>query len=795
MYKFNLKNKEEKIKANALMLANFSFPFLVFIFLISFSSAELQLGLDGASEEIGVNFHPETPINYSLIPTVNATEWWITSIGALDSVDAVQHNNVGGVLTIDESWFTSLWNTIFGTKTTDNLTEGSINLYDNQSWNETYADTLYAQYQFTNNNFNGSGNFTTTGWIGIGTATPTMALDIYNGEVNITGNNAYLPNVDAFNVFTIRGGDGNFSGHGANISLTTGSGGDASVLPTFGGDGGDFELTTGAGGIGDEGDDDDGSGGDIELTTGACGDDCTGSAYGNIILVKDGGYVGIGKVPVVALDVVGSANITGDTEIGGDAEIGGNILMNDDNYIRLSDSEDETKIYFNVGPPEEGIHIVSPRTSVFFESLVVAQVGLKVEGDLNVTGSILGVGGGDANYSFGANDFNGSGNFTTTGNISGADGIFSGDAYIGGDFYTSAGHIFDDTFFSVVVDGMEYRFNTTALYPENNQSLGGGAVDGEKWKNLFLSGDIWMNGDINLDGDVIPEGAVKFAPGTINAPSIAFALEPDKGFYRASATAWGFVDGGIKYLDLSKYGLGVLDGSASSPTLWFINDFNTGLYRIGSDRLGITAGNNLVAEFNNAGVLMPHDLDVTGDFSAVDGNFSGALFVQDSIENNGTFLTHSPSIFCGVQEGVCLGIDYKTKEFDWCQEDEKGDYFCDDNNVEILNKLNSVKEKAERKDNCKANNYSWDGECYEIAINIVTYEYAVEIIQVDEMKYINSTCSQLSQTFEVETYDCVKQVSSGKKIDKYQFKENCQWNKDDGYYCRVRVLRNVEVIE
>jgi glutamine cyclotransferase len=30
-------------------------------------------------------------------------------------------------------------------------------------WNKTYADALYSKYQFLNNNFNGSGNFTTTG--------------------------------------------------------------------------------------------------------------------------------------------------------------------------------------------------------------------------------------------------------------------------------------------------------------------------------------------------------------------------------------------------------------------------------------------------------------------------------------------------------------------------------------------------------------------------------------------------------------------------------------------------------
>ena len=39
-------------------------------------------------------------------------------------------------------------------------------------WNKTYADTLYAKYQFENNNFNGTGNFTTTGW--------------FNGKFNIS---------------------------------------------------------------------------------------------------------------------------------------------------------------------------------------------------------------------------------------------------------------------------------------------------------------------------------------------------------------------------------------------------------------------------------------------------------------------------------------------------------------------------------------------------------------------------------------------------------------------------------
>jgi len=58
--------------------------------------------------------------------------------------NSTQMDYSDGNLNIKESWLTTLWNAIFGTKTTDDLTEGSTNLYNNQSWNETRADLLYS---------------------------------------------------------------------------------------------------------------------------------------------------------------------------------------------------------------------------------------------------------------------------------------------------------------------------------------------------------------------------------------------------------------------------------------------------------------------------------------------------------------------------------------------------------------------------------------------------------------------------------------------------------------------------
>lgn len=88
------------------------------------------------------------------IDTWNSTSdfWNIANNGSLTRyngwynsslINTTHFQEVGGKLEIKESWFTSLWNTIFGTKTTDDLTQGTTNLYQNKSFNESRTNTLY----------------------------------------------------------------------------------------------------------------------------------------------------------------------------------------------------------------------------------------------------------------------------------------------------------------------------------------------------------------------------------------------------------------------------------------------------------------------------------------------------------------------------------------------------------------------------------------------------------------------------------------------------------------------------
>jgi len=80
------------------------------------------------------------------LPLTNRTisDWTNITSKPFISINTTQLQNNLGTLTILESWLTTFINNWFGGKTTDNLAEGITNKYDNQTFNETYTDTLYS---------------------------------------------------------------------------------------------------------------------------------------------------------------------------------------------------------------------------------------------------------------------------------------------------------------------------------------------------------------------------------------------------------------------------------------------------------------------------------------------------------------------------------------------------------------------------------------------------------------------------------------------------------------------------
>jgi len=70
---------------------------------------------------------------------VNSSDYWDT----YNTANTTWFKNLAGVLSLKLSELNSWTNAWLSTKTTDDLTEGSTNLYDNQSWNESLGDDKY----------------------------------------------------------------------------------------------------------------------------------------------------------------------------------------------------------------------------------------------------------------------------------------------------------------------------------------------------------------------------------------------------------------------------------------------------------------------------------------------------------------------------------------------------------------------------------------------------------------------------------------------------------------------------
>ena len=139
--------------------------------------------LSGDIDANGYSINNATNITVGNATFANSTIFW----AGVSDFNSTQIENSGQELNIKESWFTTLWNTIFGTKTTDDLTQGSTNLYDNQSWNESKADGIYiAQIEETNLNVNSS-----TFWSGVSSFISKWFYD--DGDV-LTFNETQLNN-------------------------------------------------------------------------------------------------------------------------------------------------------------------------------------------------------------------------------------------------------------------------------------------------------------------------------------------------------------------------------------------------------------------------------------------------------------------------------------------------------------------------------------------------------------------------------------------------------------------------
>jgi hypothetical protein len=132
---------------------SFFLVILAIVLIGSFTSAEKFF----PTETFGYGRTEDIPINFSQLPTVNASDYWITDIGVAGTVNATQFDINSGTLTIDESWLDGdWWSTTdaqtgltgdktgsFDLNTTGNLTVNSITIGSGVAFSggSTSADT------------------------------------------------------------------------------------------------------------------------------------------------------------------------------------------------------------------------------------------------------------------------------------------------------------------------------------------------------------------------------------------------------------------------------------------------------------------------------------------------------------------------------------------------------------------------------------------------------------------------------------------------------------------------------
>jgi len=133
---------------------------------------------------------------------VNSSLSLNTSIGYMRDVNDTWFDIVTNILTMDLTQLTLYINSWLSGKTTDDLTEGSTNLYDNRSFNQSHTDTLYADISVVDTNASsicstdevllGNGSCMSSSSFGGGSnyypATVNLTTNTYTGNLTYDGN-------------------------------------------------------------------------------------------------------------------------------------------------------------------------------------------------------------------------------------------------------------------------------------------------------------------------------------------------------------------------------------------------------------------------------------------------------------------------------------------------------------------------------------------------------------------------------------------------------------------------------
>lgn len=166
-----------------------------------------------------------------------------------------------------------------------------------------------------------------------------------------------------------------------------------------------------------------------------------------------------------------------------------------------------------------------------------------------------------------------------------------------------------------------FFLNPSSIDPTTRDD--GGSLQAGMWYYNTASSMLRIYSGSTWSAFTVSGGAVSSAltlpDGTAAAPSLTFTNDVDSGFYRIGANNVGWAVNGAKVVDVASTGVGVTgtlsstglmtadslsvtnlatalanfrvnDGSAGTPSISFTSDTNTGIYSVGADAIGISAG-------------------------------------------------------------------------------------------------------------------------------------------------------------------------------------------------------------
>lgn len=220
-------------------------------------------------------------------------------------------------------------------------------------------------------------------------------------------------------------------------------------------------------------------------------------------------------------------------------------------------------------------------------------------------------------------------------------GVGSGGVQIGSSG-TSYGAIGNNLRFTGTSSTYQYHISdTAALIDFNNGDIRFfNAASGVAGNNITFANNFTLDR---------ASGSARIADGLVGTPSLSFIADTDTGLYRFGTNGISTSVGGVERFrvdgnsSLEVHSLGehaFEDGAAALPGLTFNNDTNTGFYRIGSDDLGVSANGTLVFEWNAASGVFNRN----GQFFSPNGSQAAPSLSFTSDTNTGFFSAGADTI-------------------------------------------------------------------------------------------------------------------------------------------------------